>query len=121
MKTTSIVRLALAAWLLVALALSTPTATVEAGSPFTEPDFAKIDSYVRDEMAASPIPGIALGIVRGDKIVHLQGFGVAGPDGKLVTPQTPFRIASARTAPGFYSSTQGKPSGSRMMRSRSVS
>jgi CubicO group peptidase (beta-lactamase class C family) len=40
------------------------------------------------------IPGLALGIVQGDQIVHLKGFGVAGPDGRPVTPQTPFQINS---------------------------
>lgn len=60
------------------------------------PDFARIDDYVRAQMQANPIPGVALGIVRGGQIVHLQGFGVTrqGPDGSPVTPQTPFRIAS---------------------------
>ncbi len=34
------------------------------------------------------IPGLALGIVQGDQIVHLKGFGVADPSGRAVTPQT---------------------------------
>ena len=45
-------------------------------------------------MRALRIPGLALAIVQGDQIVHLTGFGVAGPDGAPVTPQTPFQIAS---------------------------
>lgn len=40
------------------------------------------------------LPGLALGIVRGDRIVHLRGFGDAGPSGRPVTPQTPFVLAS---------------------------
>jgi CubicO group peptidase (beta-lactamase class C family) len=40
------------------------------------------------------IPGLALGIVRGDHIVHLNGFGVADPSGRPVTPQTPFIMGS---------------------------
>jgi CubicO group peptidase (beta-lactamase class C family) len=57
-------------------------------------DFAAIDRYVEDEMRAQRIPGLALGIVQGDQIVHLKGFGVADPGGRVVTPQTPFIIGS---------------------------
>ena len=41
------------------------------------PDLAAIDRYVRSEMDAQRIPGLALGIVHGDRIVHVQGFGHA--------------------------------------------
>jgi CubicO group peptidase (beta-lactamase class C family) len=40
------------------------------------------------------IPGLAMGIVEGDRIIHLKGFGIAGSDGRPVTPQTPFQINS---------------------------
>ena len=40
------------------------------------------------------IPGLALGIVQGDQIVHLKGFGIADPSGRLVTAQTPFILNS---------------------------
>lgn len=40
------------------------------------------------------IPGAAIGIVQDDEIVHLRGYGVANADGDLVTPQTPFLLAS---------------------------
>jgi CubicO group peptidase (beta-lactamase class C family) len=59
-----------------------------------QPDFAAIDAFVEAEMRAARIPGMALGIVQGDRIVHLHGFGVADPSGRRVTPQTPFHIAS---------------------------
>ncbi len=59
-----------------------------------KPDFAAIDAFIEAEMRAARIPGMALGIVQGDRIVHLQGFGVADPSGRQVTPQTPFHIAS---------------------------
>jgi CubicO group peptidase (beta-lactamase class C family) len=54
------------------------------------PDFAAIDPYVQDEMDAQRIPGLALAIVQGDRIVHLRGFGKADDSGRKVTPQTPF-------------------------------
>lgn len=56
--------------------------------------FATIDLFVESEMIKSRIPGLALAIVQDDRIVHLAGFGVAGPDGEVVTPQTPFIIGS---------------------------
>lgn len=59
-----------------------------------ETDFAAIDAYVTEQMNNLRIPGMALGIVQGDQIVHLQGFGVADSAGRAVTPQTPFYIAS---------------------------
>jgi CubicO group peptidase (beta-lactamase class C family) len=59
-----------------------------------QPDFAAIDRYIEAEMREQRIPGLALGIVRGDQIVHLKGFGVADPAGRPVTPQTPFMIGS---------------------------
>ncbi|MGH3147544.1 MAG: serine hydrolase domain-containing protein, partial [Rubrobacter sp.] len=57
-------------------------------------DFAAIDEYVEKEMEATRLPGVALGIVRGDEIVHLEGFGEADPSGRPVTPKTPFIIGS---------------------------
>jgi len=59
-----------------------------------ETDFAAIDAYVTEQMNALGIPGMALGIVQDDQIVHLQGFGAADSSGRAVTPQTPFYIGS---------------------------
>lgn len=64
----------------------------EAGLPQSEQD--QIDAYIRSRMRTANIPGLALGVVRGDQIVYLQGYGIAGPDGRGVTPQTPFIIGS---------------------------
>jgi CubicO group peptidase (beta-lactamase class C family) len=57
-------------------------------------DFAAIDKFIEAEMQAQRIPGLALGIVQGDQIVHLKGFGIADPSGRAVTAQTPFIIGS---------------------------
>jgi CubicO group peptidase (beta-lactamase class C family) len=40
------------------------------------------------------IPGLAIGIVRGDQILHVQGYGVADNAGRPMTAQTPFLVAS---------------------------
>jgi CubicO group peptidase (beta-lactamase class C family) len=58
------------------------------------PDFDAIDRFVEAEMEATRLPGVALAIVQGDRIVHLKGFGRADPTGRAVTPQTPFLIGS---------------------------
>ena len=57
-------------------------------------DVASIDAYIETHMAENQIPGLALSIVHNDEIVYTQGYGVAGPDGTPVTPQTPFIIGS---------------------------
>jgi len=80
---------------LLTLAVPLPAASAGAMSTRNGPtDFAAIDAYVEQQMRDLRIPGLALGIVQGEKIVHLKGFGVAGPDGRSVTPQTPFQINS---------------------------
>jgi CubicO group peptidase (beta-lactamase class C family) len=84
-KTTSLV--ILLACLVSSTAFASPVQT-------TAPDFAAIDSYIEAQMKELRIPGLALGIVQGDQIVHLKGFGIADPSGRAVTPQTPFHIAS---------------------------
>ena len=60
----------------------------------SEPDFAAIDRYVESERQAMRVPGLAIGIVQSDHIVHLAGFGQADPNGRPVTPQTPFLTGS---------------------------
>ena len=57
-------------------------------------DFEAIDAYVESEMEADRVPGAALAIVREDRIVHMRGFGRAGPGEGRVTPQTPFILGS---------------------------
>jgi CubicO group peptidase (beta-lactamase class C family) len=54
----------------------------------------KVDAFVQAEMHAAQIPGLTLGIVHGDQLVHLRGFGVADPTGRAPTGQTPFLLAS---------------------------
>lgn len=58
------------------------------------PDFATIDAYVLSQMRSLHIPGVALGIVHGNQVVHLRGFGTSDPTGRRVTPQTTFAISS---------------------------
>ena len=56
--------------------------------------YEEIDAYIEEQLEALNIPGASLAIIEGDRIVHVKGFGVSGPDGKAPTPQTPFFICS---------------------------
>jgi len=56
--------------------------------------YAPIDRFVRDEMKVQRIPGLALGIVRDNRIAYVRGFGTADDSGRPVTPRTPFIIGS---------------------------
>ena len=71
-----------------------PAAAIASSSPAVTPDFAAIEKFVQAEMEVQHIPGLALGVVQGDQIVHLKGFGVADSSGRAVTPQTPFILFS---------------------------
>ncbi len=53
-----------------------------------------IDEYITERMRSDRIPGTAVTIVKGDRIVYLKGYGQADPSGRPVTPQTPFIIGS---------------------------
>lgn len=57
-------------------------------------NFEEVDAYISAKMEELGIPGAALVIVQGDRIVHLKGFGIADATGRPVTPQTPFFTGS---------------------------
>ena len=56
--------------------------------------FEEIDAHIERQMERLNMPGVALAIVEGDKVVYLRGFGRARPGGEAPTPQTPFIIGS---------------------------
>ena len=60
----------------------------------TSPDLTSIDAYVAARMRSARIPGVALAIVQGERIVYLRGYGRADQSGRPVTPETPFIIGS---------------------------
>jgi len=59
-----------------------------------ETDYKDIDEYITARMRSARIPGVALAIVKGDRILYLKGYGQADPSGRPVTPHTPFIIGS---------------------------
>jgi len=73
--------------------LASSTAFAKAPQVAT-PDFAAIDSYVEAQMKDIGLPGVAIGIIQGDQIVYVKGYGIADPSGRAVTAQTPFWLAS---------------------------
>src|SRR5438093_280025 len=80
---------------LLALQVAGPPSLALAAPPrASEPDIARIDAFVSEQVQRHGIPGVSLGLVEGDRIIHLQGFGKADETGRAITPQTPFVLAS---------------------------
>jgi CubicO group peptidase (beta-lactamase class C family) len=69
-------------------------AKAEIPAALSQADFDRIDTYIETQLKEANIPGAALVIVEADRITHVRGFGVAGPDGRPVTPQTGFILGS---------------------------
>src|SRR5437588_11949807 len=82
------------ACLLALMALASTALPVAATMRSNEPDIASLDAYISAQMQANHIPGVALGLVHNDQIVHLRGFGQADQSGRAVTTHTPFILAS---------------------------
>lgn len=55
-------------------------------------DEAELTTFIASQLKVSQVPGLAVGIVRRDRIVYLRGFGAT--TGQRITPQTPFLIGS---------------------------
>lgn len=70
------------------------TRSTEARSNSALQDFKSIDAYITQQMHELDIPGVAIGIVRGNQAAYVQGYGVADDTGRAMTPDTPFLIAS---------------------------
>lgn len=59
------------------------------------PDFASLEEAVRQDLAATRVPGVAVAVVSGDRVVFAKGFGVANVEtGAPVTTATLFQIGS---------------------------
>jgi CubicO group peptidase (beta-lactamase class C family) len=62
-----------------------------------------LEDYVAANMKAFDAPGLAIGIVAGDRVIYARGFGVRSKRGAPVDPQTIFQIGS--TTKAFLSAT----------------
>lgn len=70
--------------------------TEEVFSPQAQAPFSEVDEYIRQQMMAEDIPGLAVVVVRGSQVVYLEGFGVTSLNTpQPVTPQTVFDLASS--------------------------
>ena len=84
----------------LALAMTRPSLaaaeeTMEARIEALEP---KLEAYIASGMKAFDDPGLAIGIVTGDKLVYAKGFGVGRKGGAPVDPDTIFQIGSTTKA-----------------------
>jgi CubicO group peptidase (beta-lactamase class C family) len=57
-------------------------------------DVRALNAFVAGEVRRSGLPGLAIGVVDGDRVVDVAGFGRADETGRPVTPETPFLLAS---------------------------
>ncbi|WP_260616035.1 serine hydrolase [Streptomyces sp. WAC05292] len=56
---------------------------------------ARLPRFVEDAMRGTGVPGVAVAVVHGDKVVYVKGFGVRRVgDAIAVGPDTVFQIAS---------------------------
>ncbi len=62
-----------------------------------------LEDYVSANMKSFDVPGLAIGIIAGDKLVYAKGFGVRSKGGAPVDTQTVFQIGSVTK--GFLSTT----------------
>ena len=64
----------------------------------------ELEAYIQSGMKAFDVPGLAIGIVTGDRLVYAKGFGVRSKGGGApVDPRTVFQIGSATK--GFLATT----------------
>jgi CubicO group peptidase (beta-lactamase class C family) len=65
-----------------------------------------LEAYTRNAMQAFGVPGLAIGIVAGDRLVYAKGFGVRSKAGGApVDARTVFQVGS--TTKAFLAATQG--------------
>jgi CubicO group peptidase (beta-lactamase class C family) len=64
----------------------------------------ELEAYIQSGMKTFDVPGLAIGIVTGDRLVYAKGFGLRSKSGgAAVDPKTVFQIGSA--AKGFLATT----------------
>ncbi len=79
---------------LVLLSVPKLVAAVQPALVQHPPALQVIDAYLESNRQKLHIPGLAVAIVKGDRVVYLKGFGIADPKKQSVTPDTPFILGS---------------------------
>jgi D-alanyl-D-alanine carboxypeptidase len=81
------------------LTLSTPISAAKKPFENLERQNDAVDAYIKSRMAEDKIPGLALAVIRDDKIIRAQGYGVASLELKTpVTAESVFEIGSITKA-----------------------
>lgn len=75
--------------LLLAVAVTAALPTTAAATPVSD----DLDAYLAAQVTDSPLPGLAVAVIRDDDVLHLAGYGTAG-DGRPMTPRTPMLVGS---------------------------
>ena len=88
--------------LLIAAAITGAVQTADAADPAMEERIAalvpRLETYIAEGMKAFDNPGLAIGIVAGDRLVYAKGFGLRKKDGEPVDTRTVFQIGSTTKA-----------------------
>ncbi len=79
------------------LVLREPHAATAWAQP-TPAILSEVDKYVEARRSAGRIPGVALAIVQGDRVVYCRGYGTADEAGRPVDGQTVFGLGSLSKA-----------------------
>ena len=94
----------------VALSISSQTAAAAEATPSEnsiehqiQALVPSLEDYISANMKSFDVPGLAIGIVAGDKLIYAKGFGVRCKGGAPVDTQTLFQIGS--TTKAFLSTT----------------
>jgi CubicO group peptidase (beta-lactamase class C family) len=81
--------------LLAALAFPVMVHIWAAPGETTKPDFASVQKYIRDHMAAESVPALSIAVSRDGRIVWEEGFGWADRENRIkATAHTPYYLAS---------------------------
>jgi len=83
-------------FLIILLLIQAPGASSQ--NTNTQLNINAVDAYIANKMRWPRIPGMAVAIVKDDRIAYLKGYGEADPSGRPVTPQTPFILGSVTKA-----------------------
>ena len=82
-------------WTLLQLLVAAPALGAQSASPARIADEDSVDRIIRAEMARSHIPGVALAVTRGGRVIKLAGYGIADLEHEIpVSPRTVFKIGS---------------------------
>jgi CubicO group peptidase (beta-lactamase class C family) len=78
---------------LVSLTPATAVSATRASAPRAEVTPAQVDAFIGRYREATGLPGVAVAITKGTRVVHAKGYGETA-SGKAVTADTPMALAS---------------------------